>query len=394
MLKLKLSGNVVDLHNHVHLKAYMYDRDINKRKFISNIWGSALGFWPFSHRNTLYGIKKSLDVALCTTFIVEKDWYKEVPLINWTTKLSPSFRKRIMKPSYFDATIAMMDFLEQQIETDIELRLTCNPRQLKKNIRHGLCSIIHSVEGAHSLQSEGLTHDDCLRTLADRGVAYLTLAHFFPNDCVAGNVWPWPEKEKKFIKDYYKKKGNWDERRGLTDLGKEIVHKMLELGIIIDISHLTLVGRKQVYKIVEEYDKDHAVIASHVGAFGVHRISYNLQDWELKWLADRGCCAGVILMNSWVSPHNPEGSGLQYIEQTIDHMINVAGYNVVALGTDFDGFTDPPDEITKIEDLEYLPNHLVHVGYESAVVDKFMGDNAMRVLLNGWRGCEENKQGS
>ena len=139
MLKLRLSGNVVDLHNHVHLKAYMYDRDLNKRKFISNIWGSALGFWPFSHRNTLYGIKKSLDVALCTTFVVEKDLYKEVPLINWTTKLSPSFRKRIMEPSYFNATTAMMDFLEQQIETEIELKLTCNPRQLKRNSKPGLC---------------------------------------------------------------------------------------------------------------------------------------------------------------------------------------------------------------------------------------------------------------
>ena len=44
MLKLKMSGNVVDLHNHVHLKAYMYDRDINKRNLISGelLLGSGL----------------------------------------------------------------------------------------------------------------------------------------------------------------------------------------------------------------------------------------------------------------------------------------------------------------------------------------------------------------
>ena len=37
-------------------------------------------------------------------------------------------------------------------------------------------------------------------------------------------------------------------------------------------------------------------IASHVGAFEVNRLSYNLQDWELKWLADRGGEAGIIFI--------------------------------------------------------------------------------------------------
>ena len=125
-------------------------------------------------------------------------------------------------------------------------------------------------------------------------------------------------------------------------------------------------------------------MSTHTGVFEVNRISYNLRDWELKWMADRGCAVGIIFMNYWTSPID-SGLGLKYIEQTLNHIINVCGEDTASIGTDFDGFTDPPDEIVDVSELPRITMYLKGIGYEDDVVEKFLGKNALRVLMNGWK---------
>jgi membrane dipeptidase len=279
----------------------------------------------------------------------------------------------------------MMDYLEQEVRKVDGLTVAKDVGELERCIQEGDPCVIHSVEGSHSLEDDKLSPLECLDILFDRGVAYLTLAHFYPNVCVESNVFPYPEEQGSHVKEYWKKRAVWDESGGLTETGREVVERMLELGMIIDITHLTIEGRNQVYDIVDQHDKNYAVIASHVGAFEHHALTYNLQDWELQWLADRGCCAGAIFMNSWLSPTKPTGAGLANIERTIKHMINVGGEGLPAIGTDFDGFTDPPDELTRIEDIGVLRRHLSHCGYTDERINAIMGGNGKRVLLEGWK---------
>ena len=399
-----LPETFVDLHIHPHLKSYMFDRGINKRKFLSKVLKHS--FWPFSHRSTLGELGDYTDVALATTYVMEREWLEDVPLIKFLSKLAPGFRKKMLEPSYFDVTRKMMEHLEKQVnsfsrvhpdipdEIDEPIAMAKCPNDILKNISAAKASVIHSVEGAHSLIGDGGAEDHKqiifhLKCLGEMGCAYLTLAHFYPNPAVASCVFPYPESEKKMIKNYWKRAAQWETQEGLTKLGKELVEVMLDIGMLIDITHLDLQGRRDVYDIVDANDAECAVIASHVGARGVHRIPYNLSDQELRWLADRGCCAGIIFMNYWLSPHNPKGSGLKYIEETVSHMINVAGEDVVAIGSDLDGFTDPPDEIPTVKEFNLVARHLLEMGYSYETTEKFMGENAMRVLLNGWHN-EEN----
>ena len=72
-------------------------------------------------------------------------------------------------------------------------------------------------------------------------------------------------------------------------------------------------------------------MASHVGSFEINPLSYNLQDWEFKWFADHGCVAGIIFMNYWLSQID-SGLGLKYIERTLNHIVNVCGTDVAAIG--------------------------------------------------------------
>ena len=89
-------------------------------------------------------------------------------------------------------------------------------------------------------------------------------------------------------------------------------------------------------------------------------------------------------MNYWISPTDT-GLGLRYIEQTIDHMRSVGSSDCVAIGTDFDGFTDPPDEIVDMSQLPRITKYLKSLRYPDDVIQKFLGENALRLLQNGWK---------
>ena len=358
--------------------------------------------------------KGGVDVLLSTAYVLEQGWINDISLIKFLLWLTPSVHKKIVAPTYFDATTGMLDEMENQISSynidrDEEARhatLATDREELAEAIAAGDMCVIHSIEGAHSLQGneagkimsdEIMSHpeaieEEVMKNLDHffyRGVAYLGLAHFYPN-CCASPVFPYPEYGAKHL-NWREVLGRWDETEGLTPLGIKVVEKMLDLGMLIDISHCTLAARKQIYDIVDAAHRKECLVATHVGAFEVNRVTYNLQDWELKWLADHGCVVGIIFMNYWISPIDT-GLGLKYIEQTIDHIRNIGGHEVIGIGTDYDGFTDPPDEMTDISELPRLTKYLsclksgVDVDkYPEDVLKNILGGNAMRFLTEGWK---------
>ena len=415
MNELHNKSTVVDLHSHSMLKADIFNRNLSNRngKWLSKWFKDT--FWPFSARATFPKIDEGgVNVLLSTAYVLEQGWIDDISLIKRLLWFTPSVRRRIVDPTYFDATKNMLDSMEKQVDQynnrlaeasqagakniGKKMSVALSPADIEANLLAGDISIVHSIEGAHSLQGNeaGKTETDrilsgekeveneILKNLEyffNRGVAYLGLAHFYPNLC-ANPVFPYPEYGAKHM-DWREALGRWDETKGLTPLGLKVADRMLDLGMLIDISHCTIEARTQIYDLVESKDKHECLLATHVGAFEINRLTYNLQDWELRFLASRGCAVGIIFMNYWTSPVD-SGLGLKYIEQTLNHIINTCGDDVPAIGTDFDGFTDPPDEIVDMSELPRITSYLKGVGYSDDIVKKFLGGNSMRVLKNGW----------
>jgi microsomal dipeptidase-like Zn-dependent dipeptidase len=328
----------------------------------------------------------------------------------------PRVWKELVEPPYFKAAVNALDDMEAEADRrNRQLQTGQRPVQVAKSVRELYAALgetenapivlIHTVEGAHNLQGEkaGKTAEGSgdfseeeietevlgnLELLYERGVASLTLAHFFPNRVVSP-VFPFPEKllalaRKEILKEH-------DPSRGLTRLGEKLVRRMLELGMIIDISHCTPSARSQIYQMVEEEKKQAMVIATHVGAQAINPSLYNLEDWEIRWIADHGGVVGVIFMNYWLMPHETK-LGLNFISRTIEHIIQVGGSDsVAAFGSDFDGFTDPPDEMPDASQLPKLTQRLVselrapaHRKYSDDTIRAILGRNALRVLREGW----------
>tara|TARA_A100001201_G_scaffold18458_1_gene20923 strand:+ start:747 stop:2006 length:1260 start_codon:yes stop_codon:yes gene_type:complete len=404
---------IFDWHNHGTLKNFLFDRSLDGKdsRFLTRLFKRA--FWPLSERNTLPKMKQGgLDVVLSTSYIPEIEWVDDQKLIKFLKWLYPSVNKRVFKPSYFDATNAMMDRMEKEVElyndislildSDSKFKFVKSIKELEDAIVNNDIAMIHSIEGSHSLNGElagkrveeatavkPLIRAELLANLEhfyNRGVAYLTLAHFYPNHVVSP-VFPYPEYGIK--KSNWKElMAGWDMNEGLTSTGKKVVESMKDMGMIIDITHCTPKARSEVYDIVgNDLSK---VIASHIGAFSVNPDPLNLEDWEIKWLADHNCLIGIIFMNYWLSPID-SSLGLKHIERTIDHIINIAGDEVLCIGTDFDGFTDPPDEITDISELPRLTRYLSSLRsgigqpkYTNETISNILGRNSLRFILEGW----------
>ena len=78
-------------------------------------------------------------------------------------------------------------------------------------------------------------------------------------------------------------------------------------------------------------------------------------------------------------------SWTQVYRTNTDHIRSVGSADCVGIGTDFDGFTDPPDELVDMSELPRLTKYLKSLQYPDDVIKKFLGLNALRILQNGWK---------
>ena len=369
-------STIVDLHAHPSLKVSLF-----KRALTSTIKASR-AFDPLSVRTDFKKLKDgSVDVLLSTVYAPEEGIYRECPYIKALRYLMPLTWRRVFSKSRFEVTVTMLDQMEDQVEKAVDdttgkglAKMVRSVRELDELLDQDgkrPVGMIHNIEGAHSLDG----NLDNLDELFDRGVAYLTIAHFYPNEAVYP-TFPYPESVQKFGCF----KGGRNLALGLTDFGEQLVEKMLDMGMILDIAHCTPPARERIYEIV---GTRRPIIASHVGAYEINPSPYNLKDSEMRKIADTGGVIGIIFMNYWLMPHETK-RGLNFIARTINHCANVAGIEHVGIGTDFDGFTDPPDDVKDASELERLTQRLVAEGYTEEQIGKIWGDNALRVLREGW----------
>jgi len=92
---------------------------------------------------------------------------------------------------------------------------------------------------------------------------------------------------------------------------------------------------------------------------------------------------GVIFMPYWLMPKE-SGQGINFISRHIQYVVNTAGEDVVGIGTDFDGFTTPPDDLDNAAQLPRLTQRLTIDGHKEERIKKILGGNALRAIREGW----------
>ncbi len=160
--------------------------------------------------------------------------------------------------------------------------------------------------------------------------------------------------------------------QGLKPFGIEFVETMNHLGMLVDVSHLSDGGFWDVARI-----STRPFVASHSNARAVRDFRRNLNDTQLRALAEKGGVTGINFFHRFLG-YDETGSVEQMVTH-IRHIKNVAGVDVLAIGSDFDGFSGPC-EIKNSAELVKIPEALLSVGFTCDEIDKICYKNALRVI--------------
>ncbi len=166
--------------------------------------------------------------------------------------------------------------------------------------------------------------------------------------------------------------------KGLTMQGKAAVKKINDLGMLIDVSHIS---RKGFWDIIELTDRP--VIASHSNCLSICRHVRNLDDRQLTALGKLGGVIGVDFVPDFLGSDKSSVSG---IADHIEHIIEKAGIDSVGLGSDFDGTEELPRGISGAEGFSKIYEELLKRGYGDLEAGKIMGGNFHRVIKQALAG--------
>ena len=162
-------------------------------------------------------------------------------------------------------------------------------------------------------------------------------------------------------------------QRGLKPFGVEVVERMNELGMVIDVSHLSDGGFWDALK----YSK-RPIMASHSNARTLCNHPRNLSDEMIKALAENG---GIVGLNFY--PYFVNEKGIAMAEDLAEHMAYIyqlGGEDVLAIGTDYDGFDEGKLEMADIGEIGKLYHAAKRRGFTERQLEKIWSGNVLRFL--------------
>lgn len=161
-------------------------------------------------------------------------------------------------------------------------------------------------------------------------------------------------------------------QNGLKKFGFKAVEFFNEKKIIIDVSHISDGGIKDVLNISRM-----PVIASHSNARELANHPRNLTDEFIKRIADSGGVVGINFYPLFLTTKNE--AQITDIIKHIKHIINIGGEDVISLGSDFDGIEMTP-QIDDSSQMQLLYQNLKKDGCSEIIAEKIFYRNALRLL--------------
>jgi len=371
-LRLHAAATVIDAHVHPALKTCLF----RKRLWKKHRSGGA--FNPLTLRVDLpKTIAGGVGAFISSAYLPEQGLLDDCTALKLLRFFSPPRIRSLFTGDPLERTLMIIDRFERAIDHANSharelARVVRSTEELLRAQADGVIAVAHAVEGAHSLGGRA----ENVAALAERGVCMLTLAHFYENE-VAAPVVGIPRTMQK-LGCFRQPK---DLSRGLGPIGPAVVEEMLRLGMIIDLTHCTPKARREVFELV---GTRRPLIFSHVGVQPLADEPMSPTEEEIVRIADGGGVIGVIFMNYWLGEHSSK-RGLDAIVATVRRIVDVGGSEAVVIGSDFDGFTDPPDDIEDPSKMPRLTEALLGSGFADVEVEKILGGNMLRVLREGWR---------
>jgi membrane dipeptidase len=163
---------------------------------------------------------------------------------------------------------------------------------------------------------------------------------------------------------------------GLGHLGAQLVERLNASRTFVDLAHIS---RRGFFEAVALHDQSQPLLVTHTGVSGVYPSWRNLDDEQLKCIADTGGVVGVVFHGEYLSGKFL-GGPMAAVAAHLAHIVKVAGEDVAALGSDWDGLIIPPRGLRSCEQLPRLVQVLLEAGLSERAIHKLLGDNFLRAF--------------
>jgi membrane dipeptidase len=260
---------------------------------------------------------------------------------------------------------------------------------IRTSFKAGKIGSLLGLEGGHAIENSL----GALRAYYELGGRYMTLTHNVTLD--------WADAALDSAK-----------HGGLTNFGKEVVHEMNRLGMLVDLAHVSPGTMSDALDATEA-----PVIFSHSGSRALVDHPRNVPDSILARLPKNGGVVMVPFVTSFISKEvkewgdrqgaaqadarrrfpndtagvrramddwnraNPQPKAtLAQVADVIEHVRKVAGVDHVGIGSDFDGITDVVVGLEDVSKFPFLFAELSRRGWSEADLRKLAGENVLRAL--------------
>jgi membrane dipeptidase len=279
-----------------------------------------------------------------------------------------------------------------------DLAMARTAADVERNFKAGKVSCLIGIEGGHAIENS----IGVLRMFAALGVRYITLTHW--------RTLSWATASTDTA------------RRGLSAFGRDVVHAMNRLGILVDLSHVNDATMSDALHATRA-----PLMFSHSSARALTHHARDVPDSILKLVRSNG---GVVMVNfnpgfvseavrvyddsmeARVRVLRAGGAGaiavadslkawtarapkatLAQVADHIEHIRDVAGVDAVGIGSDFDGITEVPVGLENVSTFPDLIAELLRRGWSEGDVRKVAGLNALRVMRAAERVAAETGNG-
>jgi len=252
--------------------------------------------------------------------------------------------------------LALLARIERKSKGKLKICTTAN--EIQECINTGVIAAVLHMEGAEAID-ENLNNLEVLYRAGVRSI---------------GPVWSRPTIFGTGVP--FKFPSSPDTGSGLTNLGKELVNCCNQMGIVVDVSHITEKGFWDIAKL-----SDAPLVATHSNAHVVSQQARNLTDKQLTAIKESEGIVGVNFVTAFLRPDGKMSAetGLEVILKHLDYLIERVGIDHIGFGSDFDGALIPAKmkDVTGLVNLrQAMRNH----GYDETTMIKLCHTNWLKVL--------------
>lgn len=247
---------------------------------------------------------------------------------------------------------------------DLIVPVTCT-EEIERNRLNGKMSALLTVEEGGVCRGSL----EKLDILYSQGVRMLTLTWNYQNELGSPNI---DRKKKPTLQDTFVPNVS----AGLTEMGFAFVERMEELGMIVDVSHLSDAGFWDVARYAKR-----PFVASHSNARQICPCVRNLTDEMIRALAEKGGVTGLNFCADFLTKaqeNTPNPGTVEAVVRHAKHIVKVGGMECLGLGSDFDGI-DTHAELPGADAMERLWHALVKGGFTQDQADAVFGGNVLRL---------------